>query len=359
MPVSYRVWVSGFGDDERHELGELFVRRSLIAYEEAAYPQQAQLLLVDADQPQTFAELGIGANAMAPRPTLYVGHTMPHEARWHLPRPLVPALVLRMLDELVASERPSPRRYLDAFEPILDAGIALAATASLVASYGGVARHPDDPRSGFGPLDALDEAPDEVSGWMVSVGDSGWDAATGSPTLPSLRTRATLADRRSHPPRARASARRARAGRPMGRAQALAASRALVVEGHPAARQETGVLLQAFGFTAQTVASVAEAERALWTQSFAVAFVGDPADGPAEVAGIDLCHRIKRGRYGHPDEPPPKVVMLAQHPRPADPVRARLAGCDHFVVGPATRGTLALALDAVDVPMPQDPRRPD
>lgn len=358
MPVSYRVWISGFADDERQELGALFVRRSLLAYEEADSPRGADLLIVDADQPQTFAELGIGRTAVH---VLYVGHTMPPEARWHLPRPLVPGLVLRMLDELVASERPSPHRYVDAFEPILDAGIQRAANVALAAAYGGVSRDADGPSSGFVPLDAIDDplSASETSGDGPPAQGVDTPPSPGAapPGPPSFRTRATLAERRSQKLRHRAAVRRARQGRIPGRAHSQLPLRALVVDGHPASRLETGVLLQAFGFRAYTVGSVAEAERALWTKSFAVAFVGDPADGPAEVAGIELCHRIKRGSYGQPDQPLPKVVMLSQHPRPADPIRARLAGCDHFVAGPATRGTLALALDAVDVPMPRDPRR--
>lgn len=365
MPVSYRVWINGFAADERKELGELFARRTLIAYDEAPSAQQAELLVVDADQPQNFAALRLGrAGAVDAPPVLYIGHTMPSGARWHLPRPLLPGLVQRMLDELVATERPAPYRYLDAFERILDAGLDLAATASLAASYGGVARDPDDPRSGFGPLDALDDLsgdplarlPDRSLGREGSRRNPAGAANAGPVT--SLRTRAPSEDRRSPAHRSRVPARRSRPGRPGARNPAGSAVRALVLEGQASARLETGILLQAFGFRPHTVGSVAEAEHALCTQGFAVAILGDAADGPAEVAGIELCHRIKQGRYtGGPGRPAPKVVMLAQHPRPVDPVRARLAGCDHFVVGPATRGTLALALDAVEVRMPQDPRR--
>lgn len=376
MPVSYRVWVSGFADEERRELRQLFANRSLIAYQAAEAPEAAELLVVDADQPQTFAELGQGLDAGH---ALYIGHALPQGARWHLPRPLVPGLVLRMLDELVARERPAPHRFRDAFERLIGEGLAQA-RASARRGAGAPARPPT-----LGPMARLDFVSDGAlvaTGALrnagatepMAVGGGDADAGTaavadppasgepaGAPAMAMamaaaapIRLRGAAVERRQHKQRHRGAVRRTRVAP---RTVPLSAAvQVLVVDGHPPTRLETGILLQAFGFRTHTVASLAEAERALWTQAFAVAFVGEPADGPAERAGIDLCHRIKQGGYGLPDQPQPKVVMLARAVRPSDAVRARLAGCDHLLCGPATRGSLALALEAIDLSMPLDPR---
>lgn len=314
MPVSYRVWISGFADDEREVLAPVFARRSLIAYTPTEVPGEAQLMLADADRPQLVGSTD--RPPPSPSTTLWVGHLMPAGARWHVPRPIDATLVLRTLDELVARERPAPDRVVDAFDALWQ---------------------------------RLADAADTRGG-----GSTAETAPGPRPTGPSA-----TADRRRHRVPARAALRRALRGPPArgaGRTAPPGTDPVLVLDAHPPSRMETGVLLQAFGFRVVTVDNLAEAERALWTRPFALALLAGGGSEQA-AAAIALCQRIKRGACAVPGQPLPKVVVRAGHPREADPVRARLAGCDHFVAGEATRGVLARALEAVELPMPADPRR--
>jgi CheY-like chemotaxis protein len=314
VPVSYRVWVSGFADDERDALAPVFARRSLIAYTPTPTPGEAQLVLADADRPQ----LAGGADGPPPGPstTLWVGHLMPPGARWHVPRPVDATLVMRTFDELVACERPAPDRIVDAFDALWQRVVVAAGTRG--------AEPPAE--TARGPRAAVPSA---------------------------------IGDRRRHLVPAQGGLRRALRGLPArgaGRGTPAGTDPVLVLDPHPASRVETGVLLQAFGFRVVAVDSLAEAERALWTRPFALALLAGGASEQA-TAAIALCQRIKHGSCAAPGRPLPKVVVRTGHPREADPVRARLAGCDHFVAGEASRGVLALALEAVELPMPSDPRR--
>ena len=245
MPVSYRVWVSGFADDERQELRQLFVQRSLIAYQAADTPHAAEIMIVDADQPQTFAELG---HDLVPGHCLYMGHSMPPQARWHLPRPIVPGLVLRMLDELVARERPAPHRYRDAFETLIEEGLALALS-------GGPARRTAT-REQPAPASAgaLDYLAGEVAVAAPEPADGRRLAGPTAQPAGAIRLRPSAVERRSSKQRHRGAVRRSRQARVSPSKES--GVRALVVEGHPPTRLETGVLLQAFGFRAHTVASL-------------------------------------------------------------------------------------------------------
>lgn len=339
MPVNYRVWVAGFAEAERESLARVFARRSLIAYAEAASPDAAELWLADADRPQ--ALLVPGVPQPDPRLTLYLGDAMPPGARWHVPRPADAELVLRTLDELVAREKPAPHRLGHVFQDLYDAAsrrrAARAADPQVAAA---AARAEPVARTWV-----------QVPTWSLPDADDPVDAVTPG-RRPGVERRAQKVSRRAEVRRAQL-AQQPRSG--FGALMGDGPPHALVLDGHAPTRVEAGVLLTAFGFRAQAVATVEEAERALWSRPFAVAFLGDSGpDGSAEP-GIALCHRIKHGTYGSPVRTP-KVVVVARRPRPADPVRARLAGCDHFVGGEATRGALAMALEAVDVPMPRDPR---
>jgi hypothetical protein len=264
---------------------------------------------------------------------------MPAGARWHVPRPADAALVLRTLDELVAREKPAPHRLVHVFQGLYDA------------------HHREPPRTGDAAVAAAHARVDGAArNWVPvpvwSLPDDGEQTRLRADGPRTVERRAQKVSRRAEVRRAQ------QADQPRsGAASGLdAPTHALVLDGHAPSRVETGVLLSAFGFRAQAVASVEEAERALWSRPFAVAFLGDSGPEGSAEPGIELCHRIKHGTYGEPAYTP-KVAVLARRPRPADPVRARLAGCDHFVGGQATRGALALALQAMDVPMPDDPRR--
>jgi CheY-like chemotaxis protein len=358
VPVSYRVSISGFTDEERQDLAACFARRSLIAYQPSPDPAHSELLIIDADLPQTFHQLG---DRLRPANALYVGHSMPHEARWYVPRPIEPALVLRMLDELVATERPAPHRFVDYFSDMVHATPSVPALdPALRRRLAGLDASGPSTVPAAMPLAVEDTMFGDLDGEHFADGAANGTSEGAewvSALVPQRRTWPGGADRRAEKASQRAAVRRAQmADSRRGYASLPSVTHALVMDSHPPSRLETGVLLSTFGFQAQTVSSVAEAERALWTKPFAVAFLGEPADGPQETAGIELCHRIKQGAYGSPYLKP-KIVMVANRPRPVDPVRARLAGCDHFVSGPTSRGLVAQALEAVSVAMPKDPRQ--
>jgi CheY-like chemotaxis protein len=373
VPVSYRVSISGFAQDEREELAQCFGRRSLIAYQSIDDAASSDIAIVDADLPQTFHTHVAAREASR---ILYVGHSMPSDARWHVPRPVEPGLVLRMLDELVAQERPAPHAFVDYYSdlivaapraPILDdatrrrlAGLGEAPTSTAAATALRAPGHAPVTEPGVFAIDSgIDD--DALDSALMPFD------ALGSELAPLLSPNEAKAawqapvDRRRAKRSQRAAVRRAQraqastSGAYVSGAMIEGAVHALVLDSHSTSRVETGVLLNTFGFETQTVASVAEAERALWSKPFAVAFVGEPADGPQASVGLELCHRIKQGAYGSPYAKP-KIVMVASRPRPVDSVRARLAGCDHFVEGPTSRGLVAQALDAVSIAMPRDPR---
>lgn len=402
VPVCFRVWVSGFSEAERAELSQVLVGRSLIRYLPAESAQDSDLAIVDAD-------LAPGPSQPDADRTLHIGHAQAPGARWQLPRPVVSELTLRMLDELVARERPTPWRIADALEPWLGRPGAAArpAARAVPAPDAATSRPAIDGLPEFPPLEPIDrgDIDDRLLRDDLDAIDRAFAAARQAPALARSRpirvapapaatlddgaerlaqglavvaagpatpaTPATpaenplLAERRRAPHRPRATQRRRHPRRVAGPGTTVA----LVVDGHAPSRIEIGALLQAFGFRAHVVATVAAAERALWAQDVDIAFVAEPEDAVAPAAAADnalrpgpqaalaLCQRIKRGHYRLRERPDPKVVLLWGVVDPSDRVRARLAGCDHLIEGTATRGGLVGALDAIDLPLPRDPRQ--
>lgn len=388
MPVTYRVLISGFSAAERVELDGCFVSRSLIAYQRVDTLADADLVIVDADDPPTLER---AVRLLQPRSVLFIGHHAPEIGRWRMARPVRAAVALGVLDELVATEKPRPHAFADNFlslvRPPADDGLSFAGF-SLRERQAVAPVHPptapviiavptDPPRltepvavTLVPPMPAapLPAATSPAAPATVSNGEhrtfppidlGAVDAALESawPVLPRLpRTESSEGDRRSAKASVRAAVRRAQRTGRAGPSGGLAA--ALVVEADAPVRLLLGELLGSFGFQPVSVTSVADAEKALRERAFTVVFVGAVDDAGGEAAGIELCHRIKQDALGLPAEAP-KVVMLWPRSRPADRVRARLAGCDHFVTGPASRGVVAHALEAVGVEMPQDPRDRD
>jgi len=115
-------------------------------------------------------------------------------------------------------------------------------------------------------------------------------------------------------------------------------------------------LLSDFGFRPHSVQSGAEALDLLARQPFAVVFLDIQLEAGDEHDGIDLCHLIKQEPMS-PDGSVPVVVVVSGQARPADKVRAGLAGCDVFLSKPLSRGDVARALESCGVALPSDARR--
>ncbi len=136
-----------------------------------------------------------------------------------------------------------------------------------------------------------------------------------------------------------------------------AARHVLVLERADPARHDLCDLLEKFGFDVVSGASIDEVQEVLVKTSpaFAAAFVG--TDQAAEFAGdgIQLCQFLREAGWIQ-DRAATAVFLLATALRPADRVRALLAGCDEVIALPASRGAVAGALDRRDVALPCDKR---
>lgn len=361
MPVTYRVMVSGFDAAGRQALEPCFGRRSLIAYLPVDSVPQADLVVVNGDDPGASTQ---ALRLLQPQRVLFVGTQPPPGARWSLPPPLDAGAVLARLDELVAAEKPAPHAFTD---PLLHL-IKLGDTALSFRGFDG------RERAARAEHRNADEAPRARGGSSVqpfplvpvpSTPDFPAEAGITA-RVPLLRPASPEGPAVAAPPTdeappgeavTKASMRAAvrRAQRQAMPVRGPAVSAALIVERHPPSRLLLADLLGSFGFQPVSAVSVEQAERQLVERAFGIVFLGLVDDPQGEVAGIELCHRIKQQALSLPALPP-RVVMTWPRPRAADHVRARLAGCDHFITGPIGRGPVAQALEAIGLPMPQDPR---
>lgn len=132
----------------------------------------------------------------------------------------------------------------------------------------------------------------------------------------------------------------------------------LILERHDGARQDLRGLLEDFGFSVMCGACVDEVHEALVKSppAFVAAFVGIDQETKFAGDGIELCRFLREaGWIG--DRVSTAVFLLATEPRPADRVRALLAGCDEVISSPTSRGAVAGALDRRGVALPCDNRR--
>lgn len=210
----------------------------------------------------------------------------------------------------------------------------------------------DRPRS---PTDR----PQVASASALWIDDLG--APRAAPKDPALRARigSTLDDQRAR----KKAARRAHVRRLLHDAAtgseegAEAARHVLVLERHDAARRDLRSLLEDLGFSVVCGAGIDEVHEVLvkTPPAFAAAFVG--TDQAAEFAGdgIELCQFLREAGWIQ-DRAATAVFLLATALRPADRVRALLAGCDEVIASPPSRGAVAGALDRRGVALPLDDR---
>ena len=155
----------------------------------------------------------------------------------------------------------------------------------------------------------------------------------------------------------RAAVRRARMARqsPADRAT-LGPPDVLVLDENDAARAQLCDFLEVFGFKVHPARDPAEARVLLASYGFVAVFLGVALDGTESDDAAELCRRIKQ-----PASPTSggtaALVVVGTGARPVERVRASMAGADQFLVKPASRGSVARALDSCGVSLPSDPRR--
>ena len=188
------------------------------------------------------------------------------------------------------------------------------------------------------------------------------------PTLPlSSAVPATTQPAKTLPSKAdrRAAVRRARLAQDAPASAAAAGPReVLVFDGSAATRAELCALLTGFGFIVQPARTHAEAFAMLASHDFAAVILDIVLDGYNEGIAFELCLRAKSApAAGSPAHSAPgsvqpgALIVVGTATRPVERVRASMAGADQFLARPASRGTLAKALDACGVALPADPRR--
>ena len=209
--------------------------------------------------------------------------------------------------------------------------------------------------------------PDPVAPPTVPPPAPAWVAGV-PPTLPlSSAVPAATPPAKALPSKAdrRAAVRRARLARDASASAAAAGPReVLVLDGIAATRTELCALLTGFGFIVRPARTHAEAFALLASHDFAAVFLDIVLDGYNEGVAFELCLRAKSApAAGSPADSAPgsvqpgALIIVGSATRPVERVRASLAGADQFLARPASRGTLAKALDACGVALPCDPRR--
>ncbi len=320
--MRYRIALCGFSDFEYRAMHFSFEHRPTsdeIQYEVVDALAEADFAVVDADSPP--AVKGVVQSRRVPH-AVFVGAVAPGGSRLLLPRPIDPTRILRMLDALSIS-----------------AGVKARAPARPPATR----REPPAGRE----LPVLDEVipvtpPDGASARPAR------SAPAGPAQAPSSHIAKTAA---------RAAARRARLVRDRDDQPAVEPLRdVMVLDPDEASGTMLCVLLERFGFSTERVSTIAQALEELDTRAFAAFFLTIALDPAEESDGLALLQRIQSmpALEGYS---PPAVLLVTAQLRPADRVRATLAGVGEPLIKPVSRGDVARALERCGVPLPADSRR--
>jgi len=183
-------------------------------------------------------------------------------------------------------------------------------------------------------------------------------AAVAATVLPAAkphepRPRLNATERAEAKAAARRASRHARVSQAAGAADAPCDVLLLDSAPEPAA---LGPLLEAFGFLVHRADSIAAAMAVLERTPLAAAFLDVAAQDLTGIDGLDLCQRIKHRQVPLAGAVP-AVMLLSDRDSAAGRVRAKLAGCDAFLVRPVERGAVARVLESCNVAMPADARR--
>ena len=347
MRTRYRVALQGFNRNDRGALALClqFSAGRKVGYDEVIDDAHADFLIVDADADEGWPERVRAGGRL--RDAVFVGARPVAGALSQVARPIDADAIVRELDELLAL------RHAEAAGVTVEVGLPL-----------------DEQMPSFESSDselagALEAPLEEVHGAghdaPSSIERAGALAPPEPPTLDAVVERGPASARSEARPTskeaARAAARRARLrdSRPP-RAGFAAPPDVLVLDDSEIAVRFLCRLLGDFGFRAHPVRDSAAAWALLQGQRFAVAFLDIALDESEPEDGIVLCQRIKQDA-ARPDRGAACVMLVSGDARPADQVRARLAGADAFLAKPLSRGSVARALEACGVALPADARR--
>ncbi len=317
--MRYRIALCGFGEFEYRALHFSFDHRpsaDATDYEVVDALAEADFAVVDADsQPAVKGVIRSGRVAHA----VFVGMQAPGGASFHLPRPIDPTRVLRLLDELSARyPESSARRESTAGHapPTLD----------------DVLPAPTDALAPIAPACAPLATP-PASALPQRRPDSAAKAAARTAARRARRASSAPAQHQGEPLRD-----------------------VLVLDADEAAGTLLCTLLEHFGFRAHRARSVSQADEQLAVRAFAALFLDISLDVANHSEGPALLQRIQ-------DLPVPQgcrapvVLIVSAHLQPVDRVRAALAGAVASLAKPVTRGDVARALEGSGVPLPTDARR--
>ncbi len=387
MPVRYRVALHGFSEFERKALTFCFKHA---ASREPAYVQvdliaDSDFIVADASHEAIAGSVTRGER-MAD--TLFVGDKPPRGASARLGRPIDPERILRALDEMAArrGERPAATRP-DVLLPLdtPESHIPLLDTSDIVDTTPAAFQH--EPVSilfadlePFGPASApaspqpvADRAgarPPRAGAASFARGSTQHSAPAvmapgpatpGSTTPPSPAAPAKPARRLPLPEaervEAKAAARRAsrRARLAQTASPAADAPRDVLLLDPAAEPVALGLLLEAFGFVVHRAHNITEAVAVLERTPLAAAFLDIASDDASGIDGLDLCQQIKQ-RVLPLSGAVPAVMLMTGRDSAAGRVRAKLAGCDAFLIRPVRRGDAARALESCNVALPADAR---
>jgi CheY-like chemotaxis protein len=133
----------------------------------------------------------------------------------------------------------------------------------------------------------------------------------------------------------------------------------LVFEPDTGARAQLKDLLGLFGFHVHETATLDEARNALAERErLAAVFLSVSFVGRDEADAVALCQLAKaRAEPAAASERAPALLLVSTRARPVENIKAKLAGCDAFLVKPLTRGGVARAMEDCGVALPSDARR--
>ena len=307
--MRYRIALCGFSEFEYRAMHFSFQHPASsqeTGFDVVGSLAEADFAVVDADsKPAVKGVVQSGRVAHS----VFVGASPPAGAIAHLPRPIDPTRILRMLDELIASHAPTVPAPVPASPPRAEpSGWQDLPTLDSVV---------------FAPVPEPEPAP---------------------PTVPRSNAKKAAA---------RAAARRARLAQNPSEAPAAEPLRdVLVLDPDGVTGMVLCALVERFGFLAHSAATIPQAEEHLAIRPFAAVFLDMALDG----AGLALLEHI-REIPPPPGYAAPAVLLVRAHLDPADRVRAVLAGIGEPLIKPVSRGNVARALESFGVVFPADARR--
>jgi CheY-like chemotaxis protein len=323
--MRYRIALCGFSEFEHRALDFSFRHPAEdgVDYDVVDDMDDADYVVVDADSNPTVRSVVVSSRVAH---SVFVGSEAPAGAGALVPRPIDPPRILRALTDLTLHLAPTQR---DMLLP-LDA----------------------DDRDDF----IVSEPPMLMD--AVEFPSAGHAAAPAPDVADPVESESPAAvARHARKAAARAAARRARLSHTHTDPGQLEQLRdVLVLDADDDAGAHLTELLRLFGFRVHTARNLAEAADILSRYPLVAAFLDISLNGPNQGDGLTLIQTINDlpRLLGHPAPP---VLLVTARLRPADRVRAALAGVAAPLIKPVTRGDVARALESCDVLLPADARR--